>query len=196
MSGLNITQSSGSVIDFPVDTVALSSHQNHSITDSAEPYPASEFPFSLEAALESELENELPPLKQLLSTRLGPTLRRSSSSLASTISNSSPKTVRFASAGYGVGLGCQHHHNLEKKDEKGYFCSHEEELQAPVATVIHLTHSAAAYDRSSIVVDRSLRLPSRMDNEDSGKWVTLQECLFETSEGYVTFILVFFRWTF
>lgn len=110
-----------------------------------------------------------------------PTSRRSSSS-TSTVS-AGVKAVRFAS-GNGFFPTCDHHLGREERR-----CCRPEELEGPVAAVMYLTHSAVAYDRSPIVVEKSLRLPPRMDSEECGKWVTVQ-CLPETSRWYVPLILV------
>ncbi|KAG0141388.1 hypothetical protein CROQUDRAFT_98828 [Cronartium quercuum f. sp. fusiforme G11] len=193
-----------------------------SISSSAvDSYPASELPFSSEPALETELENQLPPLKKIRPTKQvfsteslqdqsssdtslfyhpdnddrivvinvlksiltkkeattrtctspikmesttswrtiieeqnnRPITRRSSTN--GTSSTHSLKAVRFAS---GNGF-------IIDSDDKPI------ELEGPVAAIMYLTHSAHAYDRSPIIVEKSLRLPPRQDADECGRWV-------------------------
>ncbi|CAH7672422.1 hypothetical protein BY996DRAFT_6409954 [Phakopsora pachyrhizi] len=85
--------------------------------------------------------------------------RRSSSGASSAGTGPSVKAVRFAS-GNSI-LGC-----WAGTDPVS------EEIEAPVAAVMYLTHSAEAYDRSPIVVEDGLRLPPRAKKEDDeGGWM-------------------------
>ncbi|KAH9825040.1 hypothetical protein DFH28DRAFT_1215972 [Melampsora americana] len=97
-----------------------------------------------------------------------PHSRRTSSNRSAVSSANSHKTVRFAAA--CKSSPCDHMHGKEQSsDEDTTGCSCD--LDTPVATVMYLTHSAKVYDRTSIVVEKSLRLPPRQDPSETGRWV-------------------------
>lgn len=100
-----------------------------------------------------------------------PTSRRNSSCQSAVSSLNSNKTVRFAPGNSPptCNLMCQRHQPSNHTTSR---CSCH--LENPVATVMYLTHSAKVYDRTSIVVEKSLRLPPRADASECGRWV--QRC--------------------
>ncbi|EGG11828.1 uncharacterized protein MELLADRAFT_76425 [Melampsora larici-populina 98AG31] len=100
-----------------------------------------------------------------------PTSRRNSSCQSAVSSLNSNKTVRFATEKSPPTCNplCQRH---QPSDHPASRCSCH--LENPVATVMYLTHSAKVYDRTSIVVEKSLRLPPRQDASECGRWV--QRC--------------------
>ncbi|MBW0563008.1 hypothetical protein O181_102723 [Austropuccinia psidii MF-1] len=100
-----------------------------------------------------------------------PISRRSSSDISSIGTGTSLKSVRFAS-GNGF-INSWGRHNLNQNNQE---CLDESE--SPVATVMYLTHSADAYDRSPIIVEDGLRLPPRAKKDhDDGNWLECQQII-------------------
>lgn len=100
-----------------------------------------------------------------------PVSRRSSSGQSAVSSTNSLKAVRFAS-GNGFSPLCEHAvQTSSSEDDEPHRCCRPAELEGPVAAIMYLTHSAEAYDRSPIVVEKGLRLPPRQDAAESGRWI-------------------------
>ncbi|KAH9825034.1 hypothetical protein DFH28DRAFT_942593 [Melampsora americana] len=98
-----------------------------------------------------------------------PSSRRNSSCQSAVSSLNSNKTVRFATGNSPPTCNtlCQRHQPSDDTTTTRCSCH----LENPVATVMYLTHSAKVYDRTSIVVEKSLRLPPRQDASECGRWV-------------------------
>ncbi|KAG0145967.1 hypothetical protein CROQUDRAFT_549123 [Cronartium quercuum f. sp. fusiforme G11] len=81
---------------------------------------------------------------------------------------SCPSSLNTSGFEVGNGINSDHEQDQDRSGRSTVF-------EGPVTAIMHLTHSADAYDRTSIVVEKSLRLPPRQDASECGRWVNSSE---------------------